>query len=240
MKGLGTLINSLAIIAGGFIGLLFKNLFSISMQDGLKKACGISVMFISIADSMEGMLKISGSSIVSDKAMLIVLSLTIGTFIGEMIGIDKLFENFGKWLKCKTGNTNDNSFITAFVTATFTVCIGAMAIVGALEDGLNGNYSILLVKSILDFIIVAVLTASIGKGAIYSAIPVFIFEGIITLFASFISPMITDLAISYISLIGSLLIFCVGINLIWDDTIKVSNMLPSLVIAIVFAYFKII
>lgn len=240
MKGLGTLINSISILAGGIIGILFKNLFSTSIKDSLKKACGISVMFISIASSMEGMLRINNNTIVSDKSLLIVLCLTIGTFLGEIIGIDKAFENFGSWLKIKTNNSKDSNFINAFVSATFTVCIGAMAIVGALEDGLNGNYSILLVKSILDFIIVAVLTASLGKGSIYSAIPIFIFEGLITVFASFISPLITELALNYISLIGSLLIFCVGINLIWDNTIKIANMLPSLVIAIIFAYFKIL
>ena len=238
MIGTGTIINSLAIVIGGCIGILLKNLFSLSMQDGLKKACGISVMFIAIAGAMEGMIKISEAALVAEKSMLVVLCMTLGTFIGEAIGIDKIFESFGIWLKNKTGNKSDSSFINAFITASFTVCIGAMAIVGAIEDGLRGDFSILAVKSILDFIIVAVLTSSIGKGAIYSAVPVFILEGSITLLAKFISPLMTEIAINYIGLVGSILIFCVGINLIWDNKIKIANMLPALILAVVFAYFK--
>ena len=238
MIGTGTIINSLAIVIGGCIGILLKNLFSLSMQDGLKKACGISVMFIAIAGAMEGMIKISEAALVAEKSMLVVLCMTLGTFIGEAIGIDKIFESFGIWLKNKTGNKSDGSFINAFITASFTVCIGAMAIVGAIEDGLRGDFSILAVKSILDFIIVAVLASSIGKGAIYSAVPVFILEGSITLLAKFISPLMTEIAINYIGLVGSILIFCVGINLIWDNKIKIANMLPALILAVVFAYFK--
>lgn len=240
MIGIGTIINSVAIIIGGCLGILLKNLFSQSMQDGLKKACGLSVMFIAIAGAMEGMIKISGEILVAEKSMLIVICMTLGTFIGEVIGIDKMFEDFGIWLKGKTGNKGDSSFINAFITASFTVCIGAMTIVGAIEDGMRGDFSILAVKSILDFIIVAVLASSIGKGAIYSTIPVFVFEGLITLLAKFISPLMTDLAISYIGLIGSILIFCVGINLIWNNIIKVANMIPSLALAVVFAYFKLL
>ena len=239
MIGIGTMINSVAIVFGGLIGIILKNIFSLSMQDGLKKACGISVMFIAIAGAMEGMLKISGGILVSEQSMLVVLCMTIGTFIGEVIGIDKIFENFGVWLKNKTGNKSDSSFINAFITASFTVCIGAMAIVGSIEDGLRADFSILAVKSILDFIIVAVLTSSLGKGAIYSAVPVFILEGSVTLLAKFISPLMTEIAINYIGLVGSILIFCVGINLIWNNIIKVANMLPSLIVAVVFAYFNI-
>lgn len=238
--GIGTVINSVAIVLGGILGLLLKNLFSENMQDGLKKSCGLSVIFIAIAGAMEGMLKVNDGILISWRSMLVVLSLTIGTFIGEIIQIENLFSSFAEWLKIKTGNNGDKNFINAFITATFTVCIGAMAIVGAIEDGLSGDYSILVTKSILDFIIIAVLASSMGKGAIFSAIPVFIFEGIITVIAKFISPILTGLAINYISLIGSILIFCVGINLIWENKIKVANMLPSLIVAIIFSYLKIL
>ena len=239
MLGLGTIINCASIVVGGCIGLLLKNLFSESMQDSLKKACGVSVMFISVAGAMEVMLKISDGVLVSEKSLLIVLSMTVGTFIGEAIDIDRGFTNFGEWLKVKTGNKGDSNFINAFLIASFTVSIGAMAIVGAIEDGINGNISILVVKSVLDFIMIAVLSASIGKGAIYSAIPVFVFEGTVTLLSRFIAPVLTETAINYISLVGSILIFCVGINLIWDNKVKVANMLPTLAIAVLFAYLNI-
>lgn len=238
MIGLGTLLNCALIVAGGIVGLLFKNLFTVSMQDSLKKACGVSVVFIAIAGAMEGMLKVSSDSLTSGKSMLLVLCITIGTIIGELIDIDKKFDNFAIWLRHKTGNDNDTGFIDAFVTASFTVCIGAMAIVGAMEDGLRGNISILAVKSILDLVTISVLTSSMGKGAIYSAIPVLVFQGLMTIFARMLTPFMTDMAINYISLVGSVLIFCVGINLIWKNVFKVANMLPGLLIAVIFAGLK--
>ena len=154
-----------------------------------------------------------------------------GTIIGELIGIEQGFERFGEWLKRKTGNSGDASFVNAFVTATLTLSIGAMAIVGALQDGLLGDYSTLAVKSVLDFIIVAVMTSSLGKGVAFSAIPVFILEGGVTLLAKVVSPVMTPTAIAYLSFIGSVLIFCIGINLVWGKKLNVANMLPSVVLA---------
>lgn len=159
-----------------------------------------------------------------------------GTIIGELIGIEQGFERFGEWLKRKTGNSGDASFVNAFVTATLTLSIGAMAIVGALQDGLLGDYSTLAVKSVLDFIIVAVMTSSLGKGVAFSAIPVFILEGGVTLLAKVVSPVMTPTAIAYLSFIGSVLIFCIGINLVWGKKLNVANMLPSVVLAVLAAY----
>lgn len=182
------------------------------------------------------MLKVDGAEITSGKSMLIVLCLALGTMIGELIGIENGFESFGEWLKKKTGNSGDVSFVNAFVTASLTVSIGAMAIVGAIQDGLLGDYSTLAVKSVLDFIIIAVMTSSLGKGAIFSAIPVFVFEGAITLLARLVSPIMTPTAVAYLSLIGSVLIFCIGINLVWGKKLKVANMLPAVLLAILAAY----
>lgn len=236
MIGLGTIINTAAIIIGGIIGHFTGKLFKQEQQIALNKACGISVMFIAIAGAMQGMMHIDAGAIVSGKSMLVVLCLAVGTIIGELIGIEKGFERFGEWLKKKTGNSGDKQFVNAFVTASLTVCIGAMAIVGAIQDGILGNYSTLAVKSVLDFIIIAVMTSSLGKGCAFSAIPVLLFEGSITLFARLISPIMTDMAINYLSLIGSILIFCVGLNLVWDKTVRVANMLPAVLLAVIAAY----
>ena len=168
--------------------------------------------------------------------MLVVLCLALGTVIGELLGIEKGFERFGEWLKRKTGNSGDPQFVNAFVTASLTVCIGAMAVVGAIQDGILGDCSTLAVKSVLDFIIVAVMTSSMGKGCAFSAIPVFLFEGAITLLARLVAPIMTDLAIAYLSLIGAILIFCVGLNLVWGKKVRVANMLPALVLAVLAAY----
>ena len=230
MLGLGTIINSASIAAGGVIGHFTGKLFKPQQQESLNKACGVSVLFIAIAGAMEGMLKIENMKIASGKSMLVVLCIAIGTIIGELLCIEDKFELFGEWLKKKTGNSGDSRFVNAFVTATL------MAIVGAIQDGLLNDYSTLAVKSVLDFIIIAVMTSSIGKGCAFSAIPVFIFEGGITLLARLISPIMTETAVAYASLIGSVLIFCIGINLVWGKKINVANMLPSVLLAIFAAY----
>ena len=237
--GLGTLINTAAIILGGIAGHFAGKLFKQEQQDALNKACGVSVLFIAIAGAMEGMLKIEENRIGSGRSMLVVLCLAIGTMIGELIGIERTFESFGEWLKRKTGNSEDKDFVNAFVTASLTVCIGAMAIVGAIQDGILSDPSTLSVKAVLDFIIIAVMTSSLGKGSAFSAIPVFLFEGSVTFLARLISPIMTDLAIAFLSLIGSVLIFCVGINLVWGKTIRVANMLPAVLLAVLAAYLPI-
>jgi uncharacterized membrane protein YqgA involved in biofilm formation len=132
MIGLGTIINTIAIVSGGLIGHFAGRLFRQEQQDALNKACGVSVLFIAIAGAMQGMMSIEGNSMVSGKSMLVVLCLALGTAAGELIGIERSFEKFGEWLKDRTGNRGDKDFVNAFVTASLTVCIGAMAIVGAI------------------------------------------------------------------------------------------------------------
>ena len=236
MVGLGTIINSAAIIVGGVFGLLFGKILNERIQDSLQKASGICVLFIGIAGAMEGMLKLSGSSLSAGRSMLIVASLALGALVGEILNIEHGFERFGEWLKVKTGNAKDKSFVEGFVTASLTICIGAMAVVGSIKDGISGDYSILATKAILDFIIIMVMTCSLGKGCIFSAIPVAVFQGLITAFARLIKPLMTDGALANLSLIGSILIFCVGVNLVWDKRIKVANLLPSLVFAVAMAF----
>ena len=236
MTGLGTVINSASIVAGGLVGYFAGKFFRPEQQESLNKACGISVIFIAVAGAMQEMLKIEGAEIVSGKSMLVVLCLALGTIMGELFGIEKGFENFGGWLKKKSGNSGDSTFVNAFVTASLTVSIGAMAVVGAIQDGLLGDFSTLAVKSVLDFIIIAVMTSAMGKGAVFSAIPVFVFEGAMTLLAKLVSPLMTPAALEYLSLIGSVLIFCIGVNLVWGKKLKVANMLPSVILAVAAAY----
>ena len=236
MPGIGTLINTAAIIAGGLFGTLAGSRFNEKLQKALNMACGVSVLFIGISGAMEGMLDAGSGGITSGRSMFVSLVLVIGTFTGELLDIEDKFERFGEWLKVKTGNAKDAQFVNAFVTASLTVCIGAMAIVGAIEDGIMGDYSILATKSVLDFVIVAVMTCSMGKGCGFSAIPVFILEGSITVLAGLISPFMTEQALANLSLIGSILIFCVGMNIVWGKMVRVANMLPALIIAVAAAF----
>ena len=236
MFGLGTLLNTAAIGVGGLVGHFFGKLFGKKQQEALQKACGVSTLFIALSGAMEGMLKVEDGSLSAGKSMLVVLSLVLGTAIGELIGIEEGFERLGEFLKRKTGNSRDGNFVEAFVTATFTVCIGAMAIVGSIQDGIQGDWSTLAVKSVLDLVIVAALTSSMGKGAVFSALPVLVLQGSVTLLSRLIAPVLTDLALEYLSLVGSVLIFCVGVNLVWGKKISVANMLPAVVLSALAAY----
>ena len=236
MVGLGTVINAAAIVAGGLLGRLFGRFLTERYQDTLNKACGVSVLFIGIAGALEGMLSVQGSGIVSGRSMLIVGCLALGALLGEWIDLEDRLERFGEWLKVKTGNAGEKGFVDGFVTASLTVCIGAMAIVGAIEDGIFGDYSILFTKAVLDLIIILVMSCAMGKGCAFSAIPVFLLQGSVTLLARLIRPVMTDAALANLSLIGSILIFCVGLNLVWGHKIRVANLLPSIVLAVIAAF----
>ena len=236
MIGLGTIINTGAIVLAGLTGNLFGKVFDEEKQQALSKACGVCVLFLGVAGALEGMLSVSGGSLVSGRSMFVVLSIAVGTAIGELINVERAFARFGSWLKEKSGNAGDTSFVDAFVTASLTVCIGAMAIVGALQDGVSGDCSMLAAKAVLDFVVIAVMCSSLGKGAAFSAVPVFLFEGGITVLARLIAPILTDGAVANISLIGSILVFCVGVNLVWGKQIRAANMLPAILVAVLLAY----
>lgn len=191
---------------------------------------------IGIAGALEKMLTLEKGAISGGGSMLLVLCLTVGGVIGEFLNLEGAFEAFGRWLKEKTGNAKDKGFVNAFVTASLTVCIGAMAIVGSIQDGLTGDYSVLATKAVLDFIIIMVMSCSLGPGAAFSAIPVAILQGSVTALAGLVRPVMTEVALNNLSLVGSVLIFCVGINLLWGKKIRVANLLPAIVLAVAAAF----
>ncbi|MBQ9806883.1 MAG: DUF554 domain-containing protein [Clostridia bacterium] len=240
MYGIGTLINTAAIVLGGIIGMLFGKLFKEQHRDTLCKTCGIAVLFIGTAGALKGMLSVGADGKISAGGDLLIIGcLAVGALIGELINIEGAFERFGAFLKRKTGNAKDNSFIDGFLNASFTVCIGAMAIVGSINDGIYGDYTILLTKAILDFIIILVMAASMGKGTVFSAIPVFLLQGSVTLLARLLLPIMTESALLNLSVVGNVLIFCVGVNLVWGKKIRVANLLPAVVLAVAAAFLPI-
>jgi len=238
MVGLGTLANTAAIVAGGVIGLLFGRRLKDRFQQTITAGMATSVMFVGIAGTLQEMLKANAEGrLEAHGGLMLVISLAAGGLLGEWWNLDAKLEGFGRWLRRVTHNERDNSFINAFVTSSLTVCVGAMAIVGSLEDGLKGDPSILYLKSVMDGIITIVFVASLGKGAVFSAIPIFLYQGGITLGASLLMPVFTPAAMSNMSYVGNLLIFCVGWNLIHGEKkIRVANLLPSLLIAIAWAF----
>ena len=236
MIGLGTLINILGIVAGGVCGLIFGKMLKKEHQDSLGVAVGVSVLFLGIAGAMEGMLTMADGKVTSGNSMVLIISIMLGTLVGELLGIENWFTRLGEWLKMKTGNAKDGGFVDGFVTASLTVCIGAMAIMGAIEDGIMGDYSLLTAKAVLDFIIIMVMAASLGKGAVFSAVPVGLWQGAVTILARLIKPLMTELSLLYLSFVGSVLIFCVGINLVWGKKVNVANMLPAIIFAVIAAF----
>ncbi len=230
----GTLINTGAIVLGGVAGMLFGKLLKDRHQETLTMACGVGTLFIGIAGAMNYMLH--NDLFPQGGAMLAVICLALGGLLGEALNIERWFERFGEWLKQKTGNARDGGFVNGFVTASLTVCIGAMAIVGALQDGLTGDWATLGAKAVLDLIIIMVMTASLGKGCIFSAIPVFLWEGGLTLLSGVLRPIMTDAAMGYLSLVGNILIFCVGINLVWGKKVRVANLLPAVLLAVLASF----
>ena len=237
MFGLGTMINMGAILLGGVIGRLMGKAIPKRFQDILYMVCGISTLFIGIGGCMQHMLVVEEGLLNTQGTMMMLLCLTIGAVIGEWIDLEKRLEQFGDWLKRKTDNSDDITFIDAFVTASLTVCIGAMAIVGAIQDGMAGDISVLAAKSVLDLVIICVMTASMGKGCIFSFVPVGILQGSVTALSVVLKPIMTEAALSNLSYVGSILIFCVGLNLVWGKKVKVANMLPAVIIAVVWAFF---
>lgn len=237
MIGLGTVANVAGVVVGGSLGLLLGNRLPQRVQDTVMKATGLAVLFLGLAGAMEGLLVLQDGKLVSQNGMLVIISLALGALIGELLNIEQGFDTFGNWLKSVTKSQGDSRFVDAFVTTSLTICIGAMAVVGAIQDGIFANPATLFAKALLDMITVMILTVAKGKGAIFAALPVFFFQGALTLLARFIAPVVTTAMLANISVVGAILIFCVGVNLIWGSLIRVANLLPAILLAALATFF---
>ena len=237
MIGLGTIVNVAAIIVGGCLGTLFRGGLKEHYQTALIRTLGVTTMFLGIAGALPGMLEVAEGQLVGKDTLGMVLALALGTVTGEFLDFDGLLERLGRWLKEKAARSDDARFIEGFVTASLVVCVGAMAIVGSIQDGLMGNPSTLYTKSILDFTIVMVFASTYGRGPIFSALPVGVLQGGVTLLSGLVAPLFTPVVIANLSFLGSILIFCVGVNLVFDNRFRVANMLPALVLGPLYVTF---
>ena len=239
MVSTGTLVNVAAIVLGGLLGLLVRGGLKEHYQDGILKAVGLAIVFLGASGALTGLLTVEGgrlSTVGVRDTLAMVLAMALGALAGEFVDLDRHMEQLGAWLKAKADRGGDSQFIQGFVTASLTVCIGAMAIVGAIQDGLTGNAATLYTKAVLDFILVMIFASLYGKGAIFSALPVGVLQGTITLFAGLLSPVFRQPVIDNLSFLGNMLIFCVGINLCFGTRFKVANLLPALVLGPVFVW----
>lgn len=232
MRGLGTIINMACIVISGIAGMLLGKYFKERMRETVNIAAGTAIMFMGAGETFRRMLTVTeGGTLSSSGTIMMICSLVIGAIIGEFFDLDGKIYRFGMWLKRKSGSEGDSTFVSGFVNASCTVCIGAMAIMGAIQDGISGDYSILMAKGLLDAIIIFIMASAQGKGTIFSAIPVGILQGLITVMAAIAGSFLPETSISALSYVGNILIFLVGINLAFEKNIRVANILPAVVVA---------
>jgi len=222
---LGTIVNSLAIIAGSLLGLFFSKGIPDNYKEIILSAIGLSVILIGIK-----------SALVSDNLMIIIFSLIVGALIGEALKIEKKLEDLGTLLErkiaSKSGDTS--SFARGFVTATLVFCVGSMAIVGSLESGLTGNHQILFAKSLLDGVTSIIFASAMGLGVIFSSVAVFLYQGMITLTAVFMKGFLVPETIAQMTSVGGLLIMAIGFNMLKITKIRVGNLIPAIFLPLVY------
>lgn len=216
---LGTVVNVGAILAGGVIGLLLGGRLSERFRSIVFTALGLSVLVIGIK-----------MGLATDNPIILVFSLLLGAVTGEAMNLEKQLESVGDWLKRKCGSEG-SQFTEGFVSASILFCIGSLAILGPFDEGLRGDRTILYTKSILDGFASIAFAASLGAGVIFAAIPILIYQGLLTEFATVLQPLLTDSMMMELTAAGGVLIIGIGINLLELRKIPLTNMLPALVYA---------
>ncbi len=218
----GTIVNVFAIIAGSLAGVALSGGIPKKYTDTIMEGIGLAVILI----GLKGALK-------SDDLLLVIFSLVIGSIIGEFLKIEDRLERMGRWLETRFSKAGDG-IAKGFVTASLIYCVGSMAIVGSLESGLTGNHQTLFAKSVLDGVSAVVFASTFGIGVLFSAVPVLLYQGSITLTASLIKPLLTPVVVTQMSAVGGLLIVGIGLNLLEIRKIKVGNMLPAIGIPLIY------
>lgn len=222
MMLIGTIVNVFAVIFGSLIGLFFTRI-SDSMKDTVTKGIGLTVIILGLQMGMQ-----------SNNFLLVIISIAVGAVLGEIGKLDDQLTKAGNWLEKRFARKTNIS--QGFITATLIFCVGAMAVVGALDSGLRGDHSILYTKSLLDGFTAIILTSTLGSGVLFSSIPIFLYQGTIALFASQINRIIPadllDLFIQEITATGGVMILAIGLNLTGITHIKVANLLPALLVVL--------
>lgn len=224
---LATVINCVLVLVGSTLGFLLKGKLSQRMLDVLVQALGLCVMSIGMS-----------SAIGTDNTLCVVACLALGTILGQAIDIERHLDNWGDKLRKRVEKnaSGDSTFTEGFVTASLLFCIGAMAIVGSIEAGINGDYSILISKSVIDGITAMSLATALGVGVAFSVIPVLIYQGGITLLAGLAAGVLQDAVITEMSAVGGCIIFGIGLNMLKlpKTPLKVGNMLPAIFLPLLY------
>lgn len=238
MAGLGTIVNMALIILGSTVGILIKGGLKKRFQDTIMSALGLAVMFIGISGALQGLFTVKGTSLGTENIMLMIISLALGGFIGELIDIEAHLDQLGEFIKrtLKVKGDKGQGFVEGFVNSSLLFCIGAMAIIGSLQDGLSHDPSTLIAKGVIDGTVAIFFASTLGIGVFFSILPLGIYQGAITLCSIYIEPFLSDRLISNISFIGSVLIFGIGINMIFGKKIKCGNLLPAVLVPVAYEF----
>ncbi len=221
---LGTIVNSLTIVGGSLVGLLFKKGIPEKYNQTVMQAMGLCVIIIGVKGALG-----------CDDLLIIIMSCALGSLIGERIGIENLLERIGNFLQKKIAGTG-TGFSSGFVTASLMYCVGSMAIVGSLESGLTGNHATLFAKATIDGIVSIILGSSLGIGVLFSSVSVLLYQGGITLLAGLLKPLLIPAVVSQMSATGGVLIVGLGLNMFREKKIKVGNMLPAVFIPLIYYF----
>lgn len=230
---IGTIVNALAIVAGGIVGLFLKKGMKPNYEQSIHKTLGIAVLILGLNGIISAMFTVGdGGKLSSSGELLLIISLVAGTFLGEVLDIDGKLNRFGKRVESKIGS---EGFGAAFINGTLIYCVGAMAIVGAINDGLLGDASVLYVKSMLDGISSIILGATMGVGVCFSAIPVLFYQGGVSLLSGVLAPYLQGLLLDQLCMVGYAMVACIGLNFLSENIkIKTANLLPALLVPPVF------
>jgi len=221
----GLIANVVAVIIGAFLGLFIRNGLSVRFKSMVTNAIGLSCLFIGAAGAFRGLLGDSSHPV------LFIVSLVIGGLLGEFIDLDARINGFGLMVERKMGT---EGFAKGFVAASLFFNVGSMAVIGSLEAGLMGSYNTLFAKSTLDGVTAVVLAASYGFGVIFSAATILLYQGALILLAQVIAPFMTDDALRELSIVGGILVFAIGIDMLAIKKLKVANFLPSLIVPVIY------
>lgn len=220
----GNIMNFFSILLGGITGLLFKNKIPQRINNIMIEALGLGVMVYGISQGIK-----------TSNPIILFTSLAVGAVIGEIIDIEKILDNIGKYLQDTLKNTRN--IAQGFVTASLLYCVGAMSIMGALESGLQGKHDILFAKAFIDGTMSIILTSAMGIGVIISSVTVFLYQGIIILLSGFLKPYLAATVINEMTAVGGILICGIGINILEIKKIKLGNLLPAVFIPIIIQLF---
>lgn len=222
----GTIVNVIAIILGSIIGIIFHKKINQDIAYSLFKVLGLCVMFLGIIGLVE-----------VKNPMIIIISMALGTLVGEVINIEHKLEIMSSKIETVVNRYYKGKIKDGFLTATLLFCIGSMAIIGTIESTLSNNHDTLYAKSILDGITSVIFSSTMGLGVMLSGASVLLYQGGISLLANFIKPLVTAVpdTIPMISGVGSLMIMGLGINMVFNLKLKISNMLPSIIVPILYA-----